>query len=417
MGGDRRALAALGILAALLLSGCGLVTLRENLARAGQLATIEGDVRSVRGGSGPIVVVAYSVERGQVVDHFVLPRSGPFFFVLPAGTYHIGAFEDRSQDASYQPREEPAVLFDEPEEIALGPGQKRAGIELVIDPAAHRSLPFSVSAAEQRQAEQLPAPHLGEIVGLDDPRFSEESATLGLWDPLRFLFEVGAGVYFLEDYDPEKIPVLFVHGAMGHPANWSALVPTLDRDRFQPWLFFYPTAPRLEAVSRFLVRTLGALQAKYGFSRLVLVAHSMGGLVTRGAINYAIQNQGSGRVVDVPAFVSIASPWNGHPQAAKGVERSPVVAPYWIDMAPDSDFLKALPQTPLPAECHHTLFFAYGGEGGRANDGSVSVASQLSLPIELQADRVLGFDQTHRGILGDPVVAAELNAILAGIGP
>jgi hypothetical protein len=32
------------------------------------------------------------------------------------------------------------------------------------------------------------------------------------------------------------------------------------------------------------------LQVKYWFSRLILVAHRMGGLVARAAINYAVQD-------------------------------------------------------------------------------------------------------------------------------
>jgi hypothetical protein len=399
-----------------LASACSLVTLKKDIERAGRLASLEGQA-AVRGANGgPIVVVVYSIPAARVVDLFVLPSPGPFFFALPAGKYQLAAFEDRNRDLVYQPAEESAVLFSAPTDLELRPGERRAGLGLVVDPNGGGRLPFAVSAAsERRQIDQLPTPQLGTIVTLDDPRFSEENAKLGLWDPLRFLTEVGAGVYFLEEYDPKKTPVLFVHGALGHPGNWKELVAALDRGRFQPWLVYYPTAPHLERVAEQMLRTLAALEAKYRFPRLILVAHSMGGLVTRAGINFAVRNAGTGRIVQLPVFVSISSPWNGHSAAAKGVEYSPVVAPSWEDMAPGSPFLTTLPQTALPAECEYSLFFSYRGSaafGGEANDGTVTVSSELSLPIQRQAVHVMGFDETHTNILRSPEVAAQLNAIL-----
>jgi len=400
-----------------LLSACGLQTLKRDIERAGTQASIEG-VASVRGAiGGPIVVAAYHVDRARVVDLFVLPRSGPVFFALPAGTYQLAAFEDRNRDLTYQPSAEPAVLVGSEPGLVLQPGERRRGIDLVIDPDRSTTLPFAVSAAsEQRQVDQFPAPQMGVVVDIDDPRFSDEKAELGLWDPVKFLADIGAGVYFLEEYDPEKTPVLFVHGAMGHPGNWKALVAKLDRSRFQPWLAYYPTAPHLDRIAQMLVRALAALQAKYEFSQLVLVAHSMGGLVTRSAINYAVENPGSGRLVRVPALVTISSPWGGHAAALAAVEHSPVVAPSWEDMAPGSSFTGRLPKTPLPPECTYTLLFSYRGGtalGGEANDGTVTVASQLSMPIQRQANHVLGFDETHDTILTSDDVAAQLNATLA----
>jgi pimeloyl-ACP methyl ester carboxylesterase len=400
---------------ALLAGACGFRTLRKDIEWAAQQAALEGQAE-VRGtGGSPIVIAVYSVGAKQIVDLFLLPRPGPFFFALPAGTYQLAAFEDRNRDLSYQPGEEPAVLASD---LILRPGERRTGLDLTIDPSSTSRIPFPVSAlsAGRRDIDQFPALQLGTLVDIDDPRFSEENAKLGLWDPLQFLFNVGAGVYFLEEYDPHKIPILFVHGAMGHPANWKHLISTLDRSRFQPWLVYYPTAPHLDRLARGLVRAIAALQVKYRFSRLILVAHSMGGLVTRAAINYAMQDAASQRVVHLPAFVSISSPWNGHSAAAAGVKYAPVVAPSWEDMAPGSPFLTQLPQTALPPECEYTLLFSYHGAAtisGEANDGTVGVSSELWLPIQRQAAHVMGFDESHTSILQSHDVAAQLNAILA----
>jgi pimeloyl-ACP methyl ester carboxylesterase len=397
---------------ALLALGCGFRTLRKDIEQVAEQAVLEGHVR-VRGSEGtPLVIVVYNVTAKQIADLFLLPRPGPFFFVLPAGKYQLAAFEDRNRNLSYEPEEEPAVVATE---LFLQAGERRSGPDLIINSGSTARIPFVVKALspERRGIDQLPALQLGTIANIDDRRFSDENGKLGLWNPLQFLFDVGAGIYFLEEYDPHKIPVLFVHGAVGHPGDWKHLVSSLDRSRFQPWLAYYPTAPHLDQLGRGLVRALAALQVKYGFSRLILVAHSMGGLVTRAALNYAAENASKQRVVYVPAFVTISSPWNGHSGAAKGVKYSPVVAPSWEDMAPGSSFLTRLSQTALAPECEFSLFFSYRGGGGEANDGTVTVSSELAMLIQRQAARVMGFDESHTSILESREVAMQLNAILA----
>lgn len=54
---------------------------------------------------------------------------------------------------------------------------------------------------------------LGEAVSLEDLRFNKENGKLGLWSPVQFIEEHGAGIYFLQLYEPSKPPVLMVHGA------------------------------------------------------------------------------------------------------------------------------------------------------------------------------------------------------------
>jgi len=398
----------------LLAGGCGFGTLKKNIEQFAEQAVLEGHARVSGTQGNPIVVVVYSVTDKKIADLFLLPRPGPFFFVLPAGKYQLAAFENRNRNLSYEPGEDPAVLTAE---FELQAGERRTRLDLVIDPGSTTRIPFALKtlSPERREIGQLPELQLGTITNIDDPRFSEENGKLGLWDPLKFLFDVGAGVYFLEEYDPHKIPVLFVHGAVGQPGDWKYLISSLDRSHFQPWLAYYPTAPHLDQLGRGLVRAMAALQVKYGFSRLILVAHSMGGLVTRAALNYTIEHASTRRLVHVPEFVSISTPWNGHSGAAKGVKYSPVVAPSWEDMAPGSSFLTRLSETALPPECEYSLFFSYRDGGilsGEANDGTVTVSSELAMPIQRQAFREMGFNENHTSILESREVAAQLNAIL-----
>jgi pimeloyl-ACP methyl ester carboxylesterase len=405
--------------AALAATGCGLRTLRRNLALAQQQSSVDGQVE-IRGGlSEPVVVVAERVDTGQIADLFVLARPGPFFMTLAPGRYRMAAFADRDRNLRYDPPGDPAVLLDPSGEVVLAPGERRSGVKLVIDPEAGVVLPFAVTGATPARAlERIPSLQIGAIASLDDPRFAPDFGSLGLWDPIRFMLEAGAGVYFLEPYDPNKIPILFVHGATGSPANWKYLASRIDRTRFQAWFAYYPAAPNLDRVGEQILRALSSLQVKYRFPRLVLVAHSMGGLVTRAALNYVSGHLGTGRLVQVPVFVSISSPWGGIESADLGVKYAPVVAPMWQDMAPASTFLANLPKTPLPPETEFDLFFSYASDSrlnAQANDGTVTVASELSMPIQLQAKRVLGFERTHVSILDAPEVADQLNDILARV--
>jgi pimeloyl-ACP methyl ester carboxylesterase len=98
-------------------------------------------------------------------------------------------------------------------------------------------------------------------------------------------------LFFLEPYQPGKIPVVFIHGILSNPAAWIDLANDLRAapgfaDRFQIWGFRYATqAPFLEAASRLrrdlyrATATVDPCGTDPALRELVLVGHSMGGLV------------------------------------------------------------------------------------------------------------------------------------------
>ena len=108
-----------------------------------------------------------------------------------------------------------------------------------------------------------------------------------------------------------------------------------------------------------LVQALTELYARFRFNRLALVAHSMGGLVSRAAIQ---EIEGSLPQLPLRLFVSISTPWEGLSIAKMGADYSPAVVPAWLDVVPDSPFLEKLLQKPLPPSMAFHLFF--GVEGG-----------------------------------------------------
>ena len=98
------------------------------------------------------------------------------------------------------------------------------------------------------------------------------------------------------------------------------------------------------------------LHARHSFSQHHVVAHSIGGLVSRSFINQQLEKKQN---LFVKSFITIATPWSGHKAADAGVKHAPVVVPVWIDMAPGSTFLKTLFKIQIPDELPHYLFLSF----------------------------------------------------------
>jgi pimeloyl-ACP methyl ester carboxylesterase len=270
--------------------------------------------------------------------------------------------------------------------------------------------PGSRYAAESDRESTLDVAQVcqGVLVAWEDSRFQASAALAGLWRPREALREYGAGVFFFEPYDPARVPVVFVHGINGTAGDLKAVIDRIDRSRFQAWVFQYPSGLRLHSVGNALVQVLDNLQAHYGFDRYALVAHSMGGLISRVAVNKIALR---GDPQPIALFVTISTPWEGHIAAELGAKLSPYVLPVWLDMSPGSPFLGSLLSKPLPDTLPYYLFFGYQGLFG--NDGTASLGSMLSRAAQDQSRRVIGFPTTHSGVLTNPEVIDALNALLA----
>lgn len=416
---DRRlggwVLAAGALLA--VLGGCSFRDLGRDLKQRGELAVLRGNITADT--VGPIDVVLYSAEPGtsEVLDGFVLASPGPYYFVVSAGEYRLAAFADTDGNLSYQP-DEPAVLYDggAPVHAAAGATIDNLDMDLRDDSNERIGFDFALPRDGSHGLREVPDFRIGELTTIDDPRFSYANADVGLWQPMQFLFNVGGGVYFLEPYDEHKIPVLFIHGALGHPGIWREMIAGLDRNRFQPWLVYYPTAVDLDDVATALDRWLQRLWVAYRFPKIAVVAHSMGGLVGRAYINRTVAHRLVASEGTVALFITMSTPWQGQAAAALGVEQAPVVAPSWRDMAPGSPFLDSLLAEPLPPQIPYHLLFTYGDGKALirgANDGAVTLASELADPAQRQAVQVYGFDVGHGAILRTPQAIAEVSRILS----
>jgi pimeloyl-ACP methyl ester carboxylesterase len=98
------------------------------------------------------------------------------------------------------------------------------------------------------------------------------------------------GLYFLEPYDPTRIPVVFVHGLMSSPFTWVKTINGLQQDpelrkHYQPWVFGYATGnPILYSALR-LREELAKVDKLYpNHLPYVVVGHSMGGMLTHAQV-------------------------------------------------------------------------------------------------------------------------------------
>jgi pimeloyl-ACP methyl ester carboxylesterase len=127
---------------------------------------------------------------------------------------------------------------------------------------------------------------------LDSPEFRRRNhATEGLLDPNKT--QKHRGLYMIEPYDPNRIPVVMVHGLWSSPLTWMDMFNDLRsypevRSRYQFWFYLYPSGQPFWISATELRKDLAdmrqAIDPDRGHSTLdqmVLVGHSMGGLVSR----------------------------------------------------------------------------------------------------------------------------------------
>jgi len=91
----------------------------------------------------------------------------------------------------------------------------------------------------------------------------------------------------LQPYDPNKIPVLMIHGLQDTGATWAPLLNRLRSDpeinrRYQFWVYSYPSGYPFPYSAELLREELDRVDKAFpNHKKLVLIGHSMGGLISR----------------------------------------------------------------------------------------------------------------------------------------
>lgn len=360
----------------------------------------------------PVVIVAYTQNGTQydIAHYTVLHEPGPFELAVTKGDYKIVGFVDKNSDLTYQAGE-PIGQYSQTPLCINESGRTRRDLNFVISYPApdHIDFPPETAVVDQ-QPEHLNYTSPGTVTSLEDPIFDFEHGVDGYWEPMIFFKTFGGNIFFLADYDPSKIPILFIHGATGSPRGWQYLISTLDRSRYQPWVFYYPSGSSIKSMGDLLFWKLLNLKLKYRFTKLDLVAHSMGGLVMRSfLVDYGQM------FPEIQTVISISTPWSGDHMAQMGVSHSPVVLPAWQDMNPESAFFQSIYRRPLPSSVDFYLFFGHRGSRNPLrsnNDGVVTLSSQLDRRAQSEAKKVYGLDEDHDSILLSDKLADQIQIIL-----
>jgi pimeloyl-ACP methyl ester carboxylesterase len=104
-------------------------------------------------------------------------------------------------------------------------------------------------------------------------------------------------IYLLDPYDPNKMPLLMVHGLQSTPVAFAALVNSLRADpeirsKYQIWQFYYasgtPVLVNAAALRNSLAQTLRTLDPKdhdAATKRIVVLGHSMGGVIAHTLVS------------------------------------------------------------------------------------------------------------------------------------
>jgi pimeloyl-ACP methyl ester carboxylesterase len=245
-------------------------------------------------------------------------------------------------------------------------------------------------------------------------------ASVGLYDPNAFGRAAPFALYALEEELEYKIPIVFVHGLHGSPRDFAALVANLDRGRFKPWFFYYPSGRALDdSAQLFYELFLSGSVVPPTEMPMLVVAHDMGGLIVREALN---AYDAAGPEVRLCEVITISTPYGGYRSTTLELAEATLSAPVWRDLDPSSRFMRELFRKPLPASLEHAALYTYLQreqlERGSADDGVVEVASQLYPPARVEFTRLVGFRVRHGRLLSDRTAIHWLIAeIEAAAGP
>jgi len=133
---------------------------------------------------------------------------------------------------------------------------------------------------------------------LSNPQL-EDLATVGLLQPEKLLRIQPerktplTGLYMVQPYEPGKIPVLLVHGLWSSPMTWMEMFNDLRSSpeicaNYQFWFYLYPTGQPFWISAAQLRKDLAEVRQlldpywqEPALDQMVLVGHSMGGLISR----------------------------------------------------------------------------------------------------------------------------------------
>ncbi len=349
------------------------------------------------------------------------------------------------------------------------PNTPRAGFKLpltaLVLPAKDK---YELRLAEPEKIKEVTVEgeKLPVAMNLEAPIDAAQAAGPRFGDGIRYLlrsdwFSAPAQLAFLAPYDARKTPIVFVHGLMSTPRMWVPVIKQLTavkeiRDRYQFWFFYYPTGQPVPLSALQFREALDAAVQRHRVTKpLVLVGHSMGGILSRAQVSKITQAEAVAAVPwlarvpssstahramifearpDVGRVVFMNTPHRGSRLALTGIagigmqlirlpsnitneleEFAKFIVPGGRGrmptsiqgLSPRSPFLQALDRRP-PSVPHHTVLGDRGrGDSPNSSDGVVPYASAHLASAQSEVIAPGG-----HGSFSDPKAIRELERIL-----
>ncbi|NLN60555.1 MAG: alpha/beta hydrolase [Deltaproteobacteria bacterium] len=366
-----------------------------------------GKLHFTREPDGPILIVAVTdrFKKGEIAA--LSPMQTPLDYYqihLQEGVYELYFFADVDGNGYFESHE---MVGKMPSPVTISRNKIKDGLSIIgpeftIDPAK----PVKTDLDVREKVRQ----HSYVYESLDDDFFDPKYGETGLYDPKTFMAHTQQYIFSFEKFDPHKTHVIFVHGFGGTPRDFKYLVAGLDRKRYQPWFYFYPSGMSLKKLGANLSNII-----KYSKKNIrkhplnmIIVAHSMGGLVSLATLS---ELHRSGIDLDLKGYVSFNSPYGGVDSAAAGLKYAPAVVPAWRDVATGSPFLMEMYEIAAYRDVPFYLFFGFNT--GASSDGTITLHSQLDGRVHLAAYKSYGFNASHVGILNDEKVREIFYSVLS----
>ncbi len=268
-------------------------------------------------------------------------------------------------------------------------------------------------------------------------------------------------IVFLRPFDPDKKPVVLVHGLLSTPGIWEPLVTQLladprIRECCQLWFFYYPSGQPVPLSALQLHEALDDAVARTGLRhKMILIGHSMGGILSRrqasrisparaeqflpGVTDLAEYNRVHRSLIfeprdDVSRVVFLFVPHRGSRLAANSLGALAIrlirlpdtllnEAEYALDrlageesrrlptsiqgLSPRSPFLLALSTTTPTVPVHSIIGNRGRGDGSAGSDGVVPVRSARVASAESEL-----IVPTGHGGFDHPAAVAEIKRIV-----
>jgi hypothetical protein len=214
--------------------------------------------RSYQPGLGvPLIGVRVAEQPGKGEERFYPPEMA---FPLTAFLVPNSRLRTTNPDA---PRECSLMLFDPVRTPTVGP----PGLALLVEADLTTPLAYMWSKTDLNHYRWTGLIHPGEALGR-------------------------ANLILLRPYEPDKIPVVMVHGLISSPLAWIPMLNELLRDptiqkRYQFLLYMYPTGVPIPIAAAGLRDSLNEARRMYNaddrapaFDQMVLLGHSLGGVLS-----------------------------------------------------------------------------------------------------------------------------------------